>query len=126
MSIIHRATSVEQGELRWQNVAQRVYGSDNNRADRATCQVLIGHDEHSSNFHMHYFAIQPGGYTSLDQYLHEHGVYVVHGRALLRLGEEEYEIGPGDVVYISGNEIHQFFALDAEVFGFLCIVPANR
>lgn len=126
MSIIHRATTSENGELRWQDVPVRAYGPDNSGADKATRQIMIGAGEGSSNFHMRYFAVQPGGYTSLDQHAHDHGVYILHGRALLRLGEEERELGPGDVVYISGNEVHQFFALDIEPFGFLCIVPAER
>ncbi|GHO56331.1 cupin domain-containing protein [Ktedonobacter robiniae] len=126
MSIIHRAAAGENGELRWQGVPVRAYGSENSGADRATRQIMIGTDEASDNFHMRYFAVQPGGYTSLDQHAHDHGVYILHGRARLRLGEEEHELAPGDVVYISGNEVHQFFALEQEPFGFLCIVPAKR
>ena len=126
MSIIHRAAASDQGELRWQGVPVRAYGPDNSSADKATRQIMIGSDEGSGNFHMRYFAVQPGGYTSLDQHAHDHGVYILHGRAILRLGEEEHGLGPGDVVYISSNEVHQFFALEDEPFGFLCIVPAQR
>lgn len=126
MSTIHRLSDMEHGELRWQHVALRAYGPDNSGAERATRQILIGADEHSPHFHMRYFAVQPAGHTSLDQHPHDHGVYVLHGRARLRLGDEEHELGYGDVVYISGNEVHQFFTLGDEPFGFLCVVPANR
>lgn len=126
MSIIHHIGDTENGELRWQGVPLRVYGPENSGAERATRQVLIGLDEHSPHFHMRYFAVQPGGHTSLDQHLHDHGVYVLHGRALLQQGEERHELRPGDVVYIPGNEVHQFFTLGDEPFGFLCVVPANR
>lgn len=40
--------------------------------------------------------------------------------------DSEYELEPGDVVYISGNEVHQFFTLGTQPLGFLCIVPAQR
>ena len=126
MAIIHRQRAVENGELRWHDVALRAYGPENSGADKATRQILIGPDENSSNFHLRYFAVQPGGHTSLDQHAHEHGVYILHGQALLRLENNEYELNPGDVVYISGNEIHQFFASGQEPFGFLCVVPARR
>lgn len=126
MSIIHRSAGTEHGELRWQDVVVRAYGPENSGADRATRQIMIGNEEGSPNFHMRYFAVQPGGHTSLDQHAHDHGVYVLHGRARLRLGDEEHIINTGDVVYISGNEIHQFFPLGEEPFGFLCIVPAKR
>jgi quercetin dioxygenase-like cupin family protein len=126
MGIIHRQSAIENGELRWQDVPVRAYGPENSGADKATRQILIGADENSSNFHLRYFAVQPGGHTSLDQHAHEHGVYILHGRALLRLENNEYELNAGDVVYIPGHEVHQFFTSGQEPFGFLCVVPARR
>jgi quercetin dioxygenase-like cupin family protein len=126
MSIIHRSATIENGELRWQGVSVRGYGSGNSGANRATRQILIGSEESSPHFHLRYFAVQPGGYTSLDQHAHDHGIYILHGRAHLRLGGEEHVVSAGDVVYISGNEVHQFFALGEEPLGFLCVVPTNR
>ena len=124
--VIHRLARLENGEIRWQGVPVRTYGPENSGADGATRQVLIGPEENAPHFHMRYFAVQPGGHTSLDQHAHDHGVYVLHGCARLRLGDEEHEISTGDVVYIPGNEIHQFFTLGDEPFGFLCVVPAWR
>ncbi len=126
MGAIHRFGNIENGELRWQGVQVRAYGPENSGADRATRQALIGTGEDSPHFHMRYFAVQPGGHTSLDQHPHDHGVYILHGRARLRLGDTEHEMNAGDVVYIPGNEIHQFFTLGDEPFGFLCVVPARR
>jgi len=126
MSIIHQVGNMQNGELRWQGVQVRAYGPENSGAVGATRQVLIGPDENSPHFHMRYFAVQPGGHTSLDRHAHDHGVYVLHGRARLCLGDNEYEISTGDVVYIPGNEIHQFFTLGDKPFGFLCVVPAQR
>ena len=126
MAIIHRQGSVENGEMRWQAVPVRAYGPENSGATNATRQILIGPDENSLNFHIRYFAVQPGGNTSLDQHAHEHGVYILHGHALLRLDNNECELNPGDVVYILGNEVHQFFTTGQEPFGFLCVVPARR
>ena len=126
MGIIHRRGTIENGELRWHDVPVRAYGPENSGADSATRQILIGTDENSPNFHVRYFAVQPGGHTSLDQHSHEHGVYILHGRARLRLENDDYELNTGDVVYIPGNEVHQFFASGQEAFGFLCVVPARR
>jgi len=126
MGIIHGYQGRETGEFRWQDVPIRAYGPDNSAADRATRQILIGTEENSPHFHMRYFAVQPGGYTSLDRHDHDHGVYILHGQARLRLGTDEYELNAGDVVYIPGNEVHQFFTSGNEPFGFLCVVPAER
>jgi quercetin dioxygenase-like cupin family protein len=126
MGIIHRQGTIEDGELRWHDVPVRAYGPENSGADSATRQILIGADENSPNFNVRYFAVQPGGHTSLDRHAHEHGVYILHGRARLRLEDQEYELNTGDVVYIPGNEVHQFFASGQVPFGFLCVVPARR
>lgn len=126
MGIIHRQGTIENGELRWQSVQVRAYGPDNSGADKATRQILIGSDENSPNFHLRYFAVQPGGHTSLDQHVHEHGVYILHGQCHLCLENDEFELNAGDVVYIPGNEVHQFFASGQEPFGFLCVVPSRR
>jgi len=126
MGIIHHIHAIEDGEFRWQDVPVSAYGPENSRAERATRQILIGREEQSPYFHMRYFAVQPGGHTSLDQHAHDHGVYVLHGRARLRLGDEEHELQTGDVVYIPCNEMHQFFTFGDEPFGFLCVVPAQR
>ncbi len=126
MAIIHYIGNRENDEYRWQGVPVRSYGPENSGADRATRQVLIGADENAPNFHMRYFAVQPGGHTSLDQHPHYHGVYILHGRARLFAGGEEYALHPGDVVYIPGNEVHQFFTVGEDPFGFLCVVPAKR
>jgi quercetin dioxygenase-like cupin family protein len=126
MGIIHRYSGIKHGELHWLDVPVSAYGPENSRAEGATRQILIGTAENSPHFHMRYFAVQPCGHTSLDQHTHDHGVYVLHGRARLRLGEEEHELNAGDVVYIAGNEVHQFFTSGDEPFGFLCVVPAKR
>jgi quercetin dioxygenase-like cupin family protein len=126
MGIIHRRSTIENGELRWHDVPVRAYGPENSGADSATRQILIGAEENSPNFHVRYFAVQPGGHTSLDQHAHEHGVYILHGHARLHLENSEHELNAGDVVYIQGNEVHQFFASGQEPFGFLCVVPARR
>ena|SRR5215467_3348061 len=118
--------SMEFDELRWQDVPVRAYGPEDSGADRATRQVLIGPNESSQNFHMRYFAVQPGGHTALDQHAHDHGVYVLHGQARLLLGEKEFMLNEGDVVYISPYEVHQFYTVGHSAFGFLCVVPAKR
>ena len=39
------------------------------------------------------------------------------------LGEEEFEVTFGDVVYISPDEVHQLKSIGDEPFGFLCVIP---
>jgi mannose-6-phosphate isomerase-like protein (cupin superfamily) len=40
-------------------------------------------------------------------------------------GGERHEFGPGDVVYVGGDELHCFEALGDEPLGFICVVPPS-
>jgi quercetin dioxygenase-like cupin family protein len=112
------------GTYRWQGVDVEPYAPGDPRA--GTRQVLIGPADPAPNFAMRYFELAPGTTSSLDSHPHDHGVYVLHGRGRVKLGEEVHALSPGDVVYISPNESHCFEA-DADVaLGFLCVVPARR
>ncbi len=44
MPKIHRQSNIEDGELRWQDVQVRAYGSDNSGADKATRPINPGHE----------------------------------------------------------------------------------
>jgi oxalate decarboxylase/phosphoglucose isomerase-like protein (cupin superfamily) len=42
----------------------------------------------------------------------------------VRLGDQQVTVGPWDVVYVPGDEVHQFCNLGDEPLGFLCVIPA--
>ena len=89
-----------------------------------TVRWLIGPAEEAPNFALRYFEVEPGGWTSLDQHAHDHGVMILRGWAQVLLGEEEFDVGFGDVVYVPPNEVHQFRNAGDEPLGFLCVIPA--
>jgi mannose-6-phosphate isomerase-like protein (cupin superfamily) len=51
---------------------------------------------------------------------------IVAGRARVTLGDEEHDVGAGDVVYVAGDELHCFEALGEEPLQFLCVSPPKR
>lgn len=102
----------------WENSEVFQYNSNN-----ATKQVLIGHDDGAPNFEVRAFTIPPHGFSSLDQHPHDHGVLILHGKTRVMLGESFEELEAGDVVYIPGNERHQFENLTEDPMVFLCIIP---
>ncbi len=85
-------------------------------------QVLISSDE-GPNFAMRKFTIQPGGGMPRHTNLVEHEQYVVSGRAYIGIGEETYEVEPGDVVFIPAEVPHWYRNDGDEAFEFLCMVP---
>jgi quercetin dioxygenase-like cupin family protein len=121
MGIVHRFKGRD-GALDWEGATEKHYASDGIQG--VTAKVLVGPAEGAPNFRIRYFRVAPGGHTLLDQHAHEHGVFILHGRAAVRLGEREVEVGPRDVVYVPGDAVHQFRALGDEPLGFLCVVPA--
>ena len=119
MGTVHRFTG-SQGAYRWDGVTPESYAGTGAR------YVLIGPNEDAPNFALRYFALPPGTASTLDTHAHDHGVYVLHGRGRVRLGDTEHALGPGDVVYVAPHDVHCFTAEGAEPLGFLCVVPARR
>lgn len=66
------------------------------------------------------FTIEPGGCTPLERHEHEHEVYILRGRLLVRGGAREVVVGPGDALFIASVEPHQFSNLGEEPAEFLC------
>ncbi len=119
MGTVHRFTGRD-GAFGWDGVTPERYAATGAR------HVLIGPNDAAANFALRYFALPPGTESTLDTHAHDHGVYVLHGRGRVRLGDAEHPLGPGDVVYVSPHEVHCFTADGAGPLGFLCVVPARR
>lgn len=66
------------------------------------------------------FTLDVGGYTPLETHSHEHEVFILEGRALVRGGGEEVVVKPGDVIFIPSCEQHQFTNIGDEPLVFLC------
>ncbi len=90
-------------------------------------QVLVGDSGEATRFHVRYFEIAPGGFSTLERHTHEHVVVVLRGVGRVRLGEKEHALSFGDTLYVAPNEVHQLRNDGgAEPFGFLCLVDAER
>lgn len=92
-----------------------------------TRQTLIGAAGEPVAFHLRYFELAPGGFSSLERHRHAHTIVVLRGRGRVRVGEELLEVRPFDTVFVPPDVPHQFLNPDAgEPFGFLCPVDAER
>lgn len=121
MGTIHRYKR----EFDWEGVELGQYPPEKSMKG-VTVRRLIGTRESAPHFALRYFEVEPGGWTSLDQHEYDHGVVIMRGRGQVLLGSEEFDLDFGDVVYVPGNEVHQFRNTGEELFGFFCVVPAQR
>ncbi len=121
MAIIHRY----KGQFDWEGVSLGRYPSGKDM-NGVSVRWLIGPAEQAPNFALRYFEIEPGGWTSLDQHPHDHGVVILRGCGRVLLGKEEHKVSSGDVIYIPGNEVHQITNAEKEPLGFLCIIPPKE
>jgi ribulose-bisphosphate carboxylase large chain len=92
----------------------------------ASRQVLIGKQGEQVNFHVRYFELEAGGFTSLERHHHSHVVIGANGRGKVRVGDKTYTLRPFDTIFIGPDQPHQLRASGAENFGFFCIVNARR
>lgn len=85
-------------------------------------RVLISAAE-APHFAMRMFTIEAGGNMPLHTNSVEHEQFVIRGRARIRIGQEVYEVGPGDVVFIPAGVPHDYQTIGQEPFEFICVVP---
>jgi len=110
----------------WGGVKTQRYKEPDGSWSDVLRRVLVGEAGERTRFHLRYFEIAPGGYTTFESHRHEHVVIGVRGQGICRLSEKRYKISPLDVLYISPKEPHQLKNPYTEPFGFFCIVDAKR
>jgi quercetin dioxygenase-like cupin family protein len=104
----------------WEGVARQEYLAGVEKHE------LIGPADGAASYRVRYFEVPPGGRTALERHPHDHGVVIQRGRASVTLGDERHELAAGDVVYVSGDELHCFEALGDESLGFICVAPPRE
>ncbi|MEW6486930.1 MAG: cupin domain-containing protein [Thermodesulfobacteriota bacterium] len=86
-------------------------------------RVVVGEAQGAPNFVMRVFDVAPGGHSPHHAHGFEHEVYVLAGRGTHLDGGREEPLGPGDVVYVAPDAVHQFRAAPDEGLRFVCVVP---
>jgi ribulose-bisphosphate carboxylase large chain len=114
-------------DFRWQGVPMTEYKAPGPHWCGIKRASLVGETGEQTQFHVRYFEIAPGGFSSLEHHAHEHVVVVLRGRGEVQLGRDQHALRYGDTIYVAPHEVHQFRNPSSEEpFGFLCIVDARR
>jgi ribulose-bisphosphate carboxylase large chain len=114
------------GDFRWRGIRKIRYKRSGTDWCGISRQEIIGSSGESSKFHLRYFEIEPGGFSSFERHDHEHVVICVRGSGMVRLGKRRVQMKYLDILYIKGNTPHMLYNTGSEPFGFFCIVDAKR
>ena len=120
MSQIHKFTG-NSDHFDWETVEGIKLSEEGLKS--VTRYILIGEKEKAPNSIMRYFRVEPNGHSRLERHPQEHQVIVLHGKGKVQIADVITEIGPFDVVFIEGNELHQFSSSENEALGFICVIP---
>ena len=112
--------------FRWKGIRVEQYKVEGHDWSDIIRQVLIGPERKSAKFHVRYFELGPGGFSSYETHDHEHVVIGVRGKGNARLNRRNIEIKFLDVLYVRPGSPHRFFNPYDEPFGFFCVVNAKR
>ena len=124
MGVVHRFMgNTEQDRYTWDGVEAEKYDAPG--FEGVIKNVLVGPREEAPNFIIRYFQIEPGGSSRLERHPHDHGVIILNGEARVQINEQFEQLRPFDVVYISGDDLHQFVNTGDITLGFICVIKAN-
>lgn len=92
-------------------------------AQGVSLRWVVAKEDGAPRFAMRVIDVQPGCSTPHHQHWWEHEVFVLSGKGVVKGGETEKPIEEGSVVFVPGDEKHQFVNTGAEVLRFICMVP---
>ncbi len=98
---------------------------NNDIAQGVTGRVVIGKDDGAKNFCMRIFTLAPGGFTPKHSHDWEHEILVHAGKGMIFKEGEWLEVVSGSVIFIPGNEEHQFKNESGVDFTFACLIPSG-
>jgi len=84
---------------------------------------MITKKDGAKNFAMRLFEVEPDGYTPLHQHDWEHEVFILEGNGIIKDKTNEEPFKPGDVLFVSPMEWHQFVNTSKKTLKFLCLIP---
>jgi quercetin dioxygenase-like cupin family protein len=100
--------------------AERIDGSE---PKDVKIRWAINKADGAKNFALRVFELKPGGHTPYHSHKWEHEVFIKKGKGKLICEGKNFPLKEGDVIFIPGEEKHQFLNSSRGIFEFICIVP---
>jgi mannose-6-phosphate isomerase-like protein (cupin superfamily) len=71
------------------------------------------------------YVLPSGGTDSQSPHTEDEVYYVVSGKAKIRVGEEDRDVGAGSIVYVAKNVEHRFHSIEEELKVIVFFAPAE-
>ncbi len=88
-------------------------------------RVVIGPSDKAPNFVMRVFTVESGGHTPYHAHPFEHEVFVLKGAGEVLFGKTPHKMEKDSVIFIPGDETHQFRNIGDGDLVFICVVPKD-
>ena len=88
-----------------------------------TGRVVIGQSDSAPHFCMRIFTIAPDGYTPRHAHDWEHEILIHAGSGQVFQAGEWVDVKAGSIIFIPGNEEHQFRNVSSNDLVFACLIP---
>ena len=88
-----------------------------------TIRWLITKDIGAEHFAMRLFEVEPGSQAGPHSHAWEHEVFILEGNGVFKGDQEEFDVGPGNVIFIPPYESHQLKNNGKTVMKYLCMIP---
>lgn len=87
---------------------------------------VITEDDGAPNFAMRVFEIEKGGHTPYHSHPHEHEVYILEGKGVLKFEDGKYPFEEGYVIFVDPKKRHGFYNTGNSTLKFICIIPHKK
>lgn len=77
----------------------------------------------AENFAMRFFEVEPRSEAGPHSHEWEHEVFILEGNGEMRSGDAHFQLVPGSVVFIPGNEPHMLRNTGNKTMKYLCLIP---
>ncbi|MEW6189468.1 MAG: cupin domain-containing protein [Actinomycetota bacterium] len=91
-----------------------------------TIRWVIGEVDGAPNFAMRIFEVEPGKSTPFHTHDWEHEIFILSGRGVVQMEEEEKPINEEDAIYIPPGEKHALINRGDSLLRFICLVPIEK
>lgn len=98
---------------------------DSDQVKGVTGRVAIGQADGADNFCMRVFELEQGGFTPRHSHDWEHEIFIHAGNGEAFHDGEWKPFGPGNIIFIPGNQEHQFRNTGDEPLVFACLIPSG-